>query len=76
MRGVEAMVMAARKNELIQKYFEMVLVKEDLMAKFQEGGLTLEETGQLVKLNTDQYQLVTEMINLQLIQIHVMEDET
>lgn len=70
------MVMAARKNELIQKYFEMVLVKEDLMAKFQEGGLTLEETGQLVKLNTDQYQLVTEMINLQLIQIHVMEDET
>lgn len=69
------MDMAARKNELIQQYFEMVLIKEELMAKFQEGGLSLEETGQLVKVNTDQYQLVTEMINLQLIQIHISEED-
>jgi hypothetical protein len=63
----------SKKNELIQKYLDTVRAKEELMEKFQTGQLTLEEAGLFVTLNEEQYQLVTEMIGVQLIQIHLDE---
>ncbi|KRF27657.1 hypothetical protein [Paenibacillus sp. Soil787] len=64
----------AKKNDLIQKYFYTVRLKDELMEKIRQGQITLEEVGQLTKLNEEQYELVAEMINLQLIQIHVSEE--
>lgn len=75
MRGVETTVdEVAKKNDLIQKYFDTVRLKDVLMEKIRQGQITLEEVGQLTKLNEEQYELVAEMINLQLIQIHVSEE--
>lgn len=65
---------AEKKNELIQKYIETVNAKDELLDKLREGQLTLEEAEQLTKLNEEQYMLVAQMIDLQLIQIHISEE--
>lgn len=64
----------ARKRALIERYGELAKAKDVLMEKMRQGHMKLEEIGQLAKLNEEQYEIVAQMIDMQLIQIHISEE--